>query len=49
MGEDQPVNHPDSYDLREWDTPDGTFAISVKDKGGLNRTLVFFRLEPKAS
>jgi len=43
---DQPVNHPDSYDLRAWRTEAATYAISVKDKGALNRTLVFLRVEP---
>ncbi|MGR3513153.1 MAG: hypothetical protein ACU0GG_10335 [Paracoccaceae bacterium] len=46
LGADQIVNHPDSYDLREWRTSSGTYAISVKDKGALNRTLVFLRFEP---
>lgn len=45
LGADQRVNHPDSYDLREWETRPGTYAISVKDKGALNQTLVFFRFE----
>lgn len=43
---EQPVNHPDSYDLREWRTAEGTYAISVKDKGALGLTLVFLRFEP---
>ena len=46
LGPDQIVNHPDSYDLREWRTLSGTYAISVKDKGALNRTLVFLRFAP---
>lgn len=46
-GPDQQVNHPDSYDLRIWETTTGNFALSVKDKGQLNRTLVFFRFEPR--
>ena len=45
-GNDQQVNHPDSYDLREWQTPSATYAIAVKDKGALNQTLVFLRHEP---
>ena len=49
LGADQPVNHPDSYELREWATPTGTYAISVKDKGALDRTMVFFRLESAAN
>lgn len=46
-GADQQVNHPDSYDLRQVQGEDGTYAISVKDKGALNLTLVFLRFEPK--
>ncbi len=46
LGPDAQVNHPDSYDLREWATDHGTYALSIKDKGALNRTLVFLRLEP---
>ncbi len=42
---DQLVNHPDSYDLKEWISKTGIYSISVKDKGQLERTLVFFRYE----
>lgn len=46
-GPDMLVNHPDSYDLREWDTATGIYSVSIKDKGGLNKTLVFLRFELK--
>jgi len=46
QGGDQPVNHPDSYDLRQWRADQGVYAVSVKDKGASNRTLVFLRFEP---
>jgi hypothetical protein len=39
------VNHPDSFDLLEWQGADGVYRVSVKDKGGLNRTLVFLGFE----
>lgn len=44
-GPDIQVNHPDSYDLRELRADKGTYRVSVKDKSGQNRTLVFLRLE----
>ena len=43
---DQTVNHPDSYDLFEWQSPLGIYAISLKDKTALKQTLVFLRFEP---
>ena len=43
---DQKVNHPDSYDLRTFASSNGTFFTSVKDKGALQKTLVFLRFEP---
>jgi len=43
--EDTLVNHPDSYELWEWETETGTFAVSVKDKAALQKTLVFLRFE----
>ena len=42
---DQPVNHPDSYGLSQWTAEGAVFRISVKDKGALGRTYVFFALE----
>ncbi|MGC3940071.1 hypothetical protein ACOTTU_19875 [Roseobacter sp. EG26] len=47
LSPDQQVNHPDSYDLREWSSDRKTFRVSVKDKGGENRTLVFVSYEPR--
>ena len=44
-GPDLRVNHPDSYDLRSWITPDGIYRLSVKDKTALGATLVFLRFE----
>ena len=44
-GPDLQVNHPDSYDLQEWNSSDKSYHVSVKDKGQLQRTLVFFRVE----
>lgn len=40
------VNHPDSYDLRQWAHGRDVYAVSVKDKAALDRTLVFIRVEP---
>ena len=45
LGPDAQVNHPDSYDLRARVTPDATYRVSIKDKGGLQQTLVFLRVE----
>lgn len=47
LGPDAQVNHPDSYALREWATNTGTYALSIKDKGALDQTLVFLRFEPR--
>ena len=41
---DPAVNHPDSYALREYTTDGVTIAVSIKDKGAMQKTLVFFRL-----
>ena len=45
LGPDAQVNHPDSYDLREWSAGRDIYRVSVKDKGALGETLVFFRYE----
>lgn len=42
---DLPVNHPDSYDLKELIAGRDVYRVSVKDKGAQNRTLVFIRFE----
>ena len=44
-GGDLPVNHPDSYALREWVSGGVTYRVTVKDKGAEGRTLVFLRVE----
>lgn len=44
-GPDQRVNHPDSFELREWLAEGAIYRLSIKDKGGLNKTLVFFSHE----
>ncbi len=43
--DDGSVNHPDSYVLRELFTSEGFFRVAQKDKGQINRTLVFLSLE----
>ncbi len=42
------VNHPDSYDLRQFDLGGATVAVSLKDKGALQQTLVFLRVEARS-
>lgn len=44
---DQDVNHPDFYDLRSFKTEDSTISISLKDKGALQMTYVFLRVEAR--
>lgn len=43
---DQPVNHPDFFDLRILQVANGEVGLSIKDKVGLNQTYVFLRLTP---
>ena len=43
---DQGVNHPDSYDLRTFDTETAQVSISIKDKGALQQTFIFLRVAP---
>ncbi|MEO0863598.1 MAG: hypothetical protein AAFY39_03230 [Pseudomonadota bacterium] len=45
--EDQGVNHPDSYDLRTFESDGTQIAISIKDKGALQQTYVFLRRAPR--
>lgn len=45
-GADTPVNHPDSYDLRQFVAGGTLISVSLKDKAALRRTLVFLRIEP---
>ena len=42
---DRSVNHPDAYDLREFDLNGRMYAVSIKDKGALQQTLVFVRVQ----
>ncbi len=43
---DQAVNHPDFYDLKVFQHPQGEVGISLKDKGALAQTLIFLRVAP---
>jgi len=47
MTSDSSVNHPDAYDLRMFDRYGQAFAVSVKDKGALQQTLVFIRAQQR--
>lgn len=42
---DQDVNHPDFYDLQTFDADERVISVSLKDKGALQQTLVFIRIE----
>ena len=42
---DQPVNHPDSYDLRRFRAGDLIVSLAVKDKAALVQILVFLRAQ----
>ena len=44
MIEDQSVNHPDAFVLRTFENALNTYAVSIKDKGALQQTLVFVRV-----
>jgi hypothetical protein len=46
---DSDVNHPDFYDLRTYDFPQGKVHASIKDKGGLDRTIIFVRIVPNTN
>ena len=39
------VNHPDSFDQNQFCAPNAHLSLSLKDKGNLNQTLVFLRLD----
>lgn len=41
------VNHPDSYDQLLYENKQNDFSLSLKDKGGLDKTLVFLRASKK--
>lgn len=41
---DEGVNHPDSYDLRQYQSKSGMIYVSIKDKAALQQTIVFLRV-----
>ena len=43
--QDLGVNHPDFYDLREFRFDRGEVGVSIKDKGALQQTYVFLRVQ----
>ena len=44
---DQSVNHPDAYDLRAFKLDEREIGVSIKDKGALQQTLVFLRVQQR--
>lgn len=42
---DEPVNHPDSYQLVQFNGSDGIISVSLKDKASLQQTFVFLRVD----
>lgn len=42
---DDRVNHPDAYDLRLLRLGGQEFGVSLKDKGALQQTLIFLRVQ----
>lgn len=42
---DQPVNHPDSYRLQQYQVGPVTVSVSLKDKSALQKTYVFLRVD----
>lgn len=44
---DAAVNHPDSFDLRQFDIAGGAASVSLKDKGALQETFVFIRVSAR--
>ena len=45
VSKDQIVNHPDSYDLLEFEGEKGRLGLSLKDKGARQETFIFLRAE----
>ena len=39
------VNHPDSYDQRMFDIGDVSLSLSLKDKGALQKTVIYLLVE----
>ncbi|MBT5821491.1 MAG: hypothetical protein P8P65_09635 [Planktotalea sp.] len=48
-GAGEVVNHPDSFDQKQFCTPEYDLSLSFKDKATLSQTLVFLRLDESAS
>jgi len=48
IAKDQSVNHPDFYDLREYQFEQGQVSVSIKDKSGLQSTYVFIAVSGRA-
>ena len=46
--EEGEVNHPDTYDQRLFELPTGVISVALKDKGALQQTFVFLRVERSA-
>jgi len=46
--EEGEVNHPDTYDQRLFETQSGMISVALKDKGALQQTFVFLRVERNA-
>ncbi|SPH18005.1 hypothetical protein DEA8626_01535 [Defluviimonas aquaemixtae] len=44
MRKDQGVNHPDSYDLRQYRLDSVEMSVSIKDKAAQQATFVFLRI-----
>lgn len=42
---DTSVNHPDAYDQQIFELAGRAYAVSIKDKGALQQTLVFVRVQ----
>ncbi|WP_120499236.1 hypothetical protein [Roseovarius sp. EL26] len=44
VSQDQTVNHPDFYDLYQYNLDQVTVSVSLKDKASLQQTFVFLRI-----
>ena len=49
LDQDQQVNHPDTYDLRKFEKESIAIDVSLKDKGALQQTFVFLRIDGAAT
>lgn len=46
MEQGDQVNHPDSYELRQFQAEGRAVYLSIKDKAALQQTIVFLRIGP---